>query len=306
MIENWIIFTFLISLFNWIYWILSQVYLSFYNFFYAISHPNLWLDWSNKESLMRFIYYGGSKEFFFVIITIFITITLIGVRYNNLLWFLVKSLEKFSNRIGQLFAWAGLIMVIQQIIVVFIQRIFTRPDIVIGAGVPLHFDISWFAEELKLYNAMVICLCISYTFIQQGHVRVDIFYSRVSFHSRKIIDMFGSIFFMLPMVVILWLYSWFFMWRHLITPKVSASDKIELLIRKSKILKWNVETIGFSPNGFTGYFIFKVLIVLMVSLIFIQAVSFFWRSYLEYIEGEKSENKFLELERFNEFSEGNK
>ena len=48
--------------------------------------------------------------------------------------------------------------------------------------------------------------------------------------------MFGSLFFMVPMAVILWMYSWFFMWRHLITPKVSASDKIELLIRKSKIL----------------------------------------------------------------------
>jgi hypothetical protein len=28
------------------------------------------------------------------------------------------------------------------------QRIFTRPDIVFGFGVPLQFDISWYAEEL--------------------------------------------------------------------------------------------------------------------------------------------------------------
>jgi len=52
------------------------------------------------------------------------------------------------------------------------QRIFTRPDISIGFGIPLQFDISWFAEELKLYNALVVTLCVTYTFVQGGHVRV--------------------------------------------------------------------------------------------------------------------------------------
>ena len=30
---------------------------------------------------------------------------------------------------------------------------------------------------------------------------------------------------------------------------------------QSAMLKWNVETIGFSPNGFNGYFLFKILLV---------------------------------------------
>ena len=50
-------------------------------------------------------------------------------------------------------------MVLQQIIIVFIQRVFTRPDIVLGFGIPMQFDISWWAEELKFYNALVVCLC---------------------------------------------------------------------------------------------------------------------------------------------------
>ena len=225
------------DVFGLLYWLITQIFFSFYNLFYAITHPLSWLNWSDKEALMKFIYYGGSQELFFVFITLFLFITIIGNFYHKILWFFVRVLEKFCNKIGHIFAWAGLIMVIQQIMVVFIQRIFTRAEISIGFGIPFEFDISWFAEELKLYNAMVICLCVSYTFIQQGHVRVDIFYSRVSFHTKKIIDMFGSLFFMVPMAVILWMYSWFFMWRHLITPKVSASDKIELLIRKSKIFK---------------------------------------------------------------------
>ena len=111
--------------------------------------------------------------------------TIIGNFYHKILWFLVRILEKFCNKVGHIFAWAGLVMVIQQIIVVFIQRIFTRAEISIGFGIPFEFDISWFAEELKLYNAMVICLCIAYTFIQQGHVRVDIFYAKVAFKTKK-------------------------------------------------------------------------------------------------------------------------
>ena len=294
--------SFINDVFGLLYWLITQVFFSFYNLFYAITHPLSWLNWSDKEALMKFIYYGGSQELFFVFVTLFLFITIIGNFYHKILWFFVRVLEKFCNKIGHIFAWAGLIMVIQQIMVVFIQRIFTRAEISIGFGIPFEFDISWFAEELKLYNAMVICLCVSYTFIQQGHVRVDIFYSRVSFQTKKIIDMFGSLFFMVPMSVILWMYSWFFMWRHLITPKVSATDKIELLIRKAKIVKWNIETIGFSPNCFSAYFLFKILIIALVALIFIQAISFFWRSFLEWKEGENSENKYLELEKFDEFS----
>ena len=63
-----------------------------------------------------------------------------------------------------------------------------------------------------------------------------------------------------------------------------------------------METIGFSPNGFSAYFLFKILIIALVALIFIQAISFFWRSFLEWKEGENSENKYLELEKFDEFS----
>ena len=90
------------------------------------------------------------------------------------MWGCVWVLEGFANTVGRFFAWAGLLMVLQQIIIVFIQRIFTRPDIAFGFGIPLQMDISWWAEELKLFNAMVVCLCCTYTFVQGGHVRVDL------------------------------------------------------------------------------------------------------------------------------------
>ena len=197
-----------------IVWFFQNIGLAFYNLGYALTHPASWLDWSDKASIMRFVYYGGSVEFFFVIFTIVLVIAAIGFWKNTFMWGCVRFLEGFANTVGRFFAWAGLLMVLQQIVIVFIQRIFTRPDIVLGFGIPMQFDISWWAEELKFYNALVVCLCATYTFVQGGHVRVDLIYSAVSFRTKRMIDMLGSLIFMLPMAVLTWMYGWYFMWRH--------------------------------------------------------------------------------------------
>ncbi|MDX1780663.1 MAG: C4-dicarboxylate ABC transporter permease [Thalassovita sp.] len=286
-----------------IVWIFQNFAMAFYNFGYAVSHPQLWLDWSDKQALMRFVYYGGSAEFFFVVFTTFLIITAFGMWRNGFMWGCVRVLEGFANTVGRFFAWAGLLMVLQQIIIVFMQRIFTRPDIVFGFGVPLQFDISWYAEELKLYNALVVTLCATYTFVQGGHVRVDLIYAGVKFRTKKVIDMFGSLFFMMPAATLIWMYGWFFLWRHLIVPKPSASDTLDRLLMKSRALRWNVETIGFSPNGFTGYFLFKILLVAFCGMVFLQAIAFFFRSYLEWKEGEESENKYLDKDTLGEGEE---
>lgn len=284
-------------------WLFQNIGLAFYNLGYALTHPGLWLDWSNKEAIMRFVYYGGSVEFFFVVFTMFLVVTGIGFWKTGFMWGVVRVLEGFANTVGRFFAWAGLIMVIQQIIIIFIQRIFARPDMVFGFGIPLDFDISWYAEELKLYNAMVVTLCCTYTFVQGGHVRVDLVYSAVSHRAKRMIDMFGSLVFMMPMAVLIWMYGWFFLWRHLITPKPSASEGLDRLLMKSRALRWNVETIGFSPNGFNGYFLFKVLLVAFAGMIFLHAVAFFYRSYLEWREGEASVHKYLDKDSLGEGEE---
>lgn len=294
---------FLGGLFNGILWILQNIAMSFYNFGYAVSHPQLWLDWSDKQSIMRFIYYGGSREFFFVALTFFLLLTAYGMWRNAFMWGVVRLLEGFANTVGRFVAWAGLLMVLQQIIIIFMQRIFTRPDIVIGFGIPLQYDISWFAEGLKFYNALIVTLCVTYTFVQGGHVRVDLFYAKVRFRTKRVIDMLGSLFFMMPLAVLIWMYGWFFMWRHLMVPKPSASDTLERLLLKSRAFRWNVETIGFSPNGFTAYFLFKILLIGFVGMIFLQAVAFFYRSYLEYKEGPESEGKYLDKDTLGEGEE---
>jgi len=284
-------------------WFFQNLLLSFYNIGYAVSNPGMWLDWSEKKSIMRFVYYGGSVEFFFAVLLIFLALFIVGIFRPAFMWGNIRLLEGFANTVGRFFAWAGLIMVLQQVLIIIMQRIFTRPDIVIGFGIPLSYDISWYAEELKLYNALVVSLCATYTFVQGGHVRVDLFYAGAKFRTKKIVDMFGSIVFMLPMAVLIWMYGWYFLWRHLIVPKPSASDALDRLLAKSRVLKWNVETIGFSPNGFTGYFLFKILLVAFAGMIFIHAWAFFMRSFQELREGQSSENKYRDLDQLPDLAE---
>ena len=275
-------------------WLVAHFVESFWNFGYAITHPGLWLDWSDKEAVMRFVYYGGSVEFFFVVLTAVLVLTAVGLTKRQVMWGSVVVLEGMANGIGRLFAWAGLLMVLQQIVIVFMQRVFAASQLSFGFGTAVTFDLSWWSEELKLYNAMIVALCCTYTFVQGGHVRVDLVYSAVSHRTQRLIDMVGAVIFMMPMAVITWMYGWYFMWRHLITPKPSASDRLDQLLNKSRALRWNVETIGFSPNGFNAYFLFKVLLVAFAGLLFIHAVAFFYRSLLEYLEGEESAGKYLD------------
>lgn len=293
-----------------IVWIFQSIGLAFYNVVYAVANMTGWLDWvswgntqEDKESLMRFVYYGGSAEFFFIVFTVFLILTAVGLWRNSFMWACVRVLEGFANTTGRLFAWAGLLMVLQQIVIVFIQRIFVRPDISFGFGIPLQMDISWWAEELKLYNALVVALCATYTFVQGGHVRVDLVYSAVRFRTKRVIDMVGSLIFMMPAAVLMWMYGWYFMWRHLITPKPSASDTLDRLLLKARAVRWNVETIGFSPNGFNGYFLFKVLLVAFTAMVFLHSIAFFYRSYLEWKEGPESEGRYLDKDTLGEGEE---
>ncbi len=132
---------------------------------------------------------------------------------------------------------------------------------------------------------------------------VDLVYAGVSYRVKRMIDMFGALFFMLPVAMLTWMYAWFFLWRHLITPKVSASDALDRMLMKSRIVKWNVETVSFSANGFNGYFLFKILILSFLCLVILQALAFFYRSYLEMIEGEDSEGKYLDRDTLGEGEE---
>jgi TRAP-type mannitol/chloroaromatic compound transport system permease small subunit len=287
---------------EWLSWAGAQLLAGFVNLFNALAHPMAWLDWANDpESIIRFIYYGASKELLFIVVDLILIFTVAGLLYRPFLWRVVRIGEGFANTVGRFMAWAGLIMVLQQVMIVFLQRIFRVSEISVGPfGIVFTRDLSWFSEELKLYNAMIVALVAAYTFVQGGHVRVDLVYARLGFRGKKIMDMLGSLFFILPNMFIIWMFGWYFMWRNLVTPKFNASATLESMLRKAPYLKENIQRIGFSPNGFDAYFLFKILLISFAAMMILQGAMFFFRSMLEFIEGKESEGKYIDLDTLND------
>ena len=179
-------------------WFFAHLIEAPYNLVVALLNPHLWLGWlphaalSGKiedqaaaESLIRFIYYGASWELFFVFLFLFLVVTLIGLVRNSVMRACVRGLEGTANWVGRIACWAGLLMVLQQVIIIFMQRVFAVSEISLGFGFTLTKDVSWWSEELKFYNAIIVCLCVSYTFVQGGHVRVDLVYSAVKYRTKS-------------------------------------------------------------------------------------------------------------------------
>jgi TRAP-type mannitol/chloroaromatic compound transport system permease small subunit len=282
-------------------WLLEHIAQGFVNLFWFITHLGSALNLADKENLIRFVYYGGSVELLFVVLDIFLILFVIALIWRPFMWGIVRVLEGLANGLGRFIAWAGLIMVIQQVIIILLQRFFRVSDITISPfGYPFTAQLGWYADELKLYNAAIVAFCCAYTFTQKGHVRVDLVYASLSHRAKRAVDMFGSIFFMLPMMTLIWLFGWFYLWRHLVTPPLNASDALELMERKAQLIRWNVQTTSFSPSGFNGYFLFKVFIVAFAGLMFLHAFAFFFRSLAEFIEGEESADKYLDKDNSSE------
>jgi TRAP-type mannitol/chloroaromatic compound transport system permease small subunit len=276
-----------------IVWFLQGIWSGIAGPIHVLLNLRTYLDFSQPENVLRLVYFGASTELFFLFFNLFVGVFIAGLFYNGFLWRVVRTLEGFANIVGRTAAWAGLLMVLQQVMVVFLQSVFRVAEISVGPlGMDFTQSLGWWADGLKFYNAVIVCLCCAWTFTQGGHVRVDLVYAGVGHRKKRMIDMFGSVVFMMPAMILTWFYAWFFMWRHLINPPVNATDKLDSILRKAIAFRWNVETTGFSPSGFNAYFLFKVLMLMFALMVLIQAVAFFYRSFLEFREGEESAGKY--------------
>lgn len=81
-------------------------------------------------------------------------------------------------------------------------------------------------ESLQYINALMFLGGAGYTAIYNDHVRVDIFYSKFKPANKDAVDLFGTIFFLWPMLILLWM---------LTVPYVSESWRI---------LEGSIETSG--------------------------------------------------------------
>ncbi|MBP2229249.1 TRAP-type mannitol/chloroaromatic compound transport system permease small subunit [Azospirillum agricola] len=66
---------------------------------------------------------------------------------------------------------------------------------------------AWLELQWYLFSA-VFLLCAGYTFLRNEHIRIDVVLGRFSKRVQAAVDVFGILFFMLPMAVLIMVLSW--------------------------------------------------------------------------------------------------
>ena len=108
---------------------------------------------------------------------------------------LSRAIDKLNEQIGKLVYWCVLIMVL-----VSAANAMSRYSLNIASN-------AWLELQWYLF-AVVFLLCSGYTLLHNEHIRIDVVSSRLSRRKQIWIDIFGLVFFLLPMsLLIMWL-SW--------------------------------------------------------------------------------------------------
>jgi len=128
----------------------------------------------------------------------------------NALLRLSRIIDATNERVGRVIAWVVLVMVLISAANATIRKIFDYSS-------NAYLEIQWY-----LFSA-VFLLGAGYTFLKNEHVRIDIISSRTSARAQNWVDIFGILFFLMPMsVIIMWL-SWPLLQDSFVRHEVSSN-----------------------------------------------------------------------------------
>ena len=157
---------------------------------------------------------------------------------------LSAMINRFNNAVGKWIAWLALVMVLIQFAVVVMRYIF-------GLG-------SIMMQESIIYmHAILFMVGAGYTLLHEGHVRVDIFYREAPPRTKAIVDLGGALFFLIPVALLIWIYSW------------------QYVVSSWEVLEGSKET-----SGIQGVFLLKSVILMFCGLVIAQGVSMIIASVL--------------------------
>jgi len=232
-----------------------------------------------KEKMSTIVLVGQSSTFFFVIFALVITLIAVGIYRRSFLRHTVYQLEIFNGRMGQIAAWFALFMMFQQVLIIAMGQIFRGNDLVFApfGMVLINEELQWLSGQLKFYNAVLIAFASAYTFIEGGHVRVDLIYSATKRRTQLWLDLIGTLIMFIPSTVILWWFSW-----PLAMNSMFSQRPMNVFSSSARWRGFKWESSGTAE--FSWVWAFKVLIVVFAALMFITAISFLLRNILALLE----------------------
>ena len=97
-----------------------------------------------------------------------------------------RFLDALSIKVGHAVSWLTLLMVLVTFVIVVMRYVF-------------DMGLIWLQESLTWMHAAVFMLGAAYTLQQEQHVRVDIFYRKMSDKQRAWVNLLGVLVFVFPM-----------------------------------------------------------------------------------------------------------
>jgi len=155
-----------------------------------------------------------------------------------------RLLDQFSDATGKLVSWLTLAMMLITALVVIMRYLLNTGSIALQ-------------ESITYMHGMVFLLATAYALKQQAHVRVDIIYQKLSVRSQAIIDLLGTLFFLLPFCL-------FLLWV--------SYDYV--------VFSWALLESSPEPGGLPAVFLLKTLIPLMALMLLLQGIAEIIRNIL--------------------------
>jgi TRAP-type mannitol/chloroaromatic compound transport system permease small subunit len=156
----------------------------------------------------------------------------------------IRSIDRLNDAIGRSVAWLTLAMVLIAFTVVVLRYVYAIGWV-------------WMQESYVWLHGIVFMIGAGYTLLHNGHVRIDIIYRPAGDRYKAVIDLFGSLLLLLPMVLIVFLVS--------IDYVASSWGKLE----ESR-----------EAGGLPGLFLLKTVIPLFCLLLGLQGLALAGRSLL--------------------------
>ena len=135
------------------------------------------------------------------------------------------KIEAFLEASGRMLALLPLLLILVQFSVVLMVYVFSSGNIQLQ-------------ESLQYINALMFLGGAGYTAVHDEHVRVDIFYSKISVQNKAKVDFFGTVFLLVPFLILFWATSLPYVtgsWR-ILEKSVESSGLPFVYILKSTLL----------------------------------------------------------------------
>ncbi|MVW71241.1 TRAP transporter small permease subunit [Bordetella sp. 15P40C-2] len=108
---------------------------------------------------------------------------------------LSRAIDALNVRVGKAVTWVTLLVVLVSAGNAVVRKVF-------GTSSNAWLELQWY-----MFGAMFL-LTAGYTLLQNEHVRVDILSSKLSKRTQIYIEIFGLLFFLMPMAIVIMYLSW--------------------------------------------------------------------------------------------------